>query len=280
MIVVGTAKNVGKTVTFNALRSAAERRGLGYGLTSIGRDGEPADALDGDAKPRVRVPAGSFIALPEDLVPRSPALEIVELGARGALGRTVFARARLATTCEIGGPPSAGAARATIDRLRVLAGGPVFVDGAIDRVAPLAGGDDAIVVATGAATGAGIERIAEGAADFVARLRTPAYEPARDGAAAVWIAGALDAARAEALLGAAAVTVVVADPTKITVRGRLFATLARHVRLRAERALRVVACTTSPGGSSDVSLDPVALVRAVAQATGLPAFDMLARLRA
>jgi len=279
VIVVGTAKNVGKTVTFNALRAAAEARGLRYALTSIGRDGEPADALDGREKPRIRLPRGSLVALPEELVPRSPALEILDLGERSALGRIVFARARLATACEIGGPPSARAVRATIDRLRALGSGPVFVDGAIDRIAPLAGGDDAIVVATGGASGATVERVAAVAADVVARLQTPAYDPARDGATPLRLPAALDAGLAESLLAQAPQTVVVGDPTRIAIRGRLFARLAEHIVLRCERALRVVACTTSPDGPSG-GLDPVALVRAVARATALPVYDVLAGVRA
>jgi len=279
VIVVGTAKNVGKTVTFNALRAAAEARGMRYALTSIGRDGEPSDALDGRAKPRVRVPCGSIVALPEELVPRSPALEILELGERSALGRIVFARARQATFCEIGGPPSARAVRATIDRLHALCDGPVFIDGAIDRIAPLAGGADAIVVATGGASGETVERVAAVAADTVARLRTPAYDPARDGPAPLRLPAALDALTAEELLDAPPQTVVVGDPTRIAVRGRLFARLAAHVALRCENALRVVACTTSPDGPGP-GLDPVALVRAVARATSLPAYDVLAGVRA
>lgn len=279
VIVVGTAKNVGKTVTFNALRRAASRRGIAYGLTSIGRDGEPLDALDGREKPRVRMPRGSVVALPEELVPRSPALEILELGERSALGSIVFARARLETTCEIGGPPSARAIRATIDRLGQLCGGPVFVDGAIDRIAPLAGGDDAIVVATGGASGATVERVAAVVAEVVDRLRIPRYDPARDGAPVRRVAGALDAGVAEELLAGEPVTALVADPTKIAVRGRLFARLCERVTVRCERALRVVACTTSPEGRSH-ALDPVALVHAVARATALPTFDVMARLRA
>jgi hypothetical protein len=279
VIVVGTAKNAGKTVTFNALRAAAARRGLTYGLTSIGRDGEPFDALDGIEKPRVRIPAGSVIALPRELVPRSPALEILGSGERSALGAIVFARARAATTCEIGGPPSARAIRATIDRLGALCPGPIFVDGAIDRIAPLAGGDDAVVVATGAASGATVERVAEVVRDVVTRLQVPRYDARRDGTEVRRIAGALDTAVAEDLLAAPGATVVVADPTRIAVRGRLFERLRAGVTLRCERAVRVVACTTSAAGRS-VTLDPAALIRAVAQATGLPAFDVLARLQA
>lgn len=280
MIVVGTAKNAGKTTTFNALRAVAQRLGVAIAVTSIGRDGEPSDALDSVAKPRVRLAPGTLVALPAGLVPRSPALAILMRGAESALGATVFARVVLPTTCEIAGPPTARAMRATIDTLCALGDGPVLVDGAIDRVAPLAGGSDAVILATGAASGATVARVAAVAAEAVARLTLPGRDPSRERARVVRIDGALDARDAEALLAEAAdATVVVDDPTRIAVRGALLANLRARVDLRCERPLRVVACTTSPVGR-DASLAPRALVDAVARATGLPVFDVVADLAA
>jgi hypothetical protein len=280
VVVVGTAKNAGKTTTFNALCVVAGRHGVAIAVTSIGRDGEPSDALDSAPKPRVRLAPGTIVALPAGLVPRSPALAILGAGAQSALGATVFARVVLPTTCEIAGPPTAGAMRATIERLCVLATGPVFVDGAIDRVAALAGGDDAVIVATGAASGATLARVAAVAADTVARLMLPGRDRAGERARVVVVAGALDARDAEELLaGARDATVVVEDPTRIAIRGALFAKLRAAVDLRCERPLRVVACTTSPVGR-DAALAPRALVEAVARATGLPTFDVVADLAA
>ncbi|HEY0383358.1 MAG TPA: hypothetical protein VGC72_14280 [Candidatus Elarobacter sp.] len=280
VVVVGTAKNAGKTTTFNALRAVAARRGVAIAVTSIGRDGEPSDALDGEPKPRVRLVPGTIVALPAGLVPRSPALAILGAGAPSALGPMVFARVVLPTTCQIAGPPAASAMRATIERLRGLSTGPVFVDGAIDRVAALAGGGDAVIVATGAASGATLARVAAVAADTVARLMLPGRDPLRERARVIFVAGALDARDAEELLAdACGATVVVEDPTRIAVRGALFAQLRAAVDLRCERPLRVVACTTSPVGR-DSALAPRALVKAVARATGLPAFDVVADLAA
>ena len=280
VVVVGTAKNAGKTTTFNALRVIAGRHGVAIAVTSIGRDGEPSDALDSAAKPRVRLAPGTIVALPAGLVPRSPALAIIGAGAESALGATVFARVVLPTTCEIAGPPTAGAMRATIERLCALATGPVFVDGAIDRVAALAGGDDAVIVATGAASGSTLARVAAVAADTIARLMLPGRDPARERARVIVVAGALDARDAEALLADARdATVVVEDPTRIAIRGALFGKLRAAVDLRCERPLRVVACTTSPVGR-DAALAPRALVEAVARATGLPTFDVVADLAA
>jgi hypothetical protein len=289
VIVIGTAKNAGKTTTFNALRAVARRRGVAVAVTSIGRDGEPSDALDSEPKPRVRLAAGTLVALPSGLVPRSPALAILGAGdgsgdrsaaLESALGTIVFARAVLPTACEIAGPPSARAMRATIERLRAMHDGPVFVDGAIDRVAALAGGDDAVIVATGAASGATVARVAAVAADTVARLSLPGRDPARERARVLRIEGALDVRDAEELLAdARGATVVVDDPTRVAVRGALFAKLRDTVDLRCERPLRFVACTTSPVGR-DATLSPRELVEAVARATGLPAFDVVADLAA
>lgn len=264
----------------NALRAVAARRGTPVGCASIGRDGEPADALDGAAKPRIRIVPGTVVALAEGLVPRSPALAILARGGESALGPIVFARAVLPTTCAISGPPTAAALRATIDRLRALTAGVVIVDGALDRIAPLAGGDDAVIVATGAASGATVEAVARTAAETIARLTLPAFDPARAHERVVHIAGALDVRDATALIaGAAGATVVVADPTRVTVRGGLVARLRAAVDLRCERPLRVIACTVSPQGR-DAALPPRALVDAVARATALPAFDVVAGLAA
>ena len=280
VVVVGTAKNVGKTVTLNALRRAAAARGLLGAVTSIGRDGEPTDALDGAAKPRVRLEAGTLVALPRELVPRSPAFEVLELGEPSALGAIVFARVRYAARCEIGGPPTARGVRATIDRLSELTSGPVFVDGAMDRIAPLAGGSDAIVLATGVASGATPHAIASIARETVARLSLPARVCGLERDSVVIVDGALDERDAEELIAhAAGATVVVADPTRVTVRGMLFERLRSAVDLRCERALRVVACTTSSVGRTH-ALDPRTLAGAVAEATGLPTFDVVAGLAA
>jgi hypothetical protein len=281
IVVVGTAKNAGKTTTFNALRASAARRGITGAIASLGRDGETADALDGRPKPRVRVEPKTLLALPRDLLPRSPALEVIDLGEFSALGRMVFARARFAADCEIAGPPTARGVRATIERLAELTSEPTFVDGAIDRIAPLAGGShQAVVVATGAASGNTAGSIAEVARSTIARLTIPGRDPERERLRVIVIDGALDARDAADLLGRERpATVVVADPTRIAVGGKLLDKLLAAFDMRCERPLQVVACTTSTAGSA-AGLDPRMLVRAVARATHLPTFDVLAGLGA
>jgi hypothetical protein len=166
--------------------------------------------------------------------------------------------------------------RATIVRLHDLCAGPVFVDGALDRMAALGGGDEAVILATGAASGATIAAVAAAAADAVLRLRTPGRDLARERATVVRLDGALGAREAEQLLAdARGATVVVDDPTRITIRGAQLRALVAAVDLRCERPLRVVACTTSPVDRG-VRFDARALVAAVAAATAVPTFDLVA----
>lgn len=277
---IGTAKNVGKTVTFNALRAAALRRGITGGVSSIGRDGEPSDALDGAAKPRVRLEANTIVALPRELLPRSPGLCILDIGEASALGTMVFARVLVPLECEIGGAPTARGVRATIDRLCELGGTPAFIDGAIDRIAPLAGGADAIVLATGAASGATIAAVADVVGEAVRRLGIPGRSATRERTRVVEIARALGTLEAEALLAQPHdATVVVSDPTRITVRGRVFERLLNAFDVRCERPLRVVGITTCSVGRTTL-LDPRELAHAVAARTQLPTFDLVANLGA
>ncbi|MGH7684135.1 MAG: hypothetical protein ACREMT_07320, partial [Vulcanimicrobiaceae bacterium] len=147
-IVVGTAKNVGKTTTVNALLRVAAERGVGMGLTSIGRDGEAFDAVDEAPKPRIFIESGTLIAAGRALVPHARGIDVLDERERSALGPIVFYRASLPQYVEISGAPTAHTMRAVIDRLRDLGSERVLIDGAIDRVAIVATGNDAVIVAT------------------------------------------------------------------------------------------------------------------------------------
>lgn len=159
-IVVGTAKNVGKTTTVNALLRVAEDRGVRVGLTSIGRDGEAFDAVDDTPKPRIFIEAGTLVAAGRALVPHARGIDVLEERERSALGPIVFYRANVPQYVEISGAPTAHTMRAVIERLRDLGSERVLVDGAIDRVAIVGTGNDAVIVATGMSRAATIEEVA------------------------------------------------------------------------------------------------------------------------
>ena len=212
-IVVGTAKNVGKTTTVNALLGVGTQRGVQIGLTSIGRDGEAFDAVDDSPKPRIFVESGTLVAAGRALLPHPRGIAVLEVDndAQSALGPIVFYRAGTPQYVEISGAPSARNMRAIIERLIELGSERVIIDGAIDRIAVTSTGDDAVVVATGMARAATIGEVATATCSLVERIG----------------------------------------------RGR------------------VIACTTCPVGEGR-SVAPSDLLRAVGEATGLPAFDLQA----
>jgi len=274
--VVGTGKNVGKTVTVRAILRAL--RGRVVGLTSIGRDGEAVDSGDAGAKPRLPLDPGTLIATARSVLPASPAAEILETtGEATAAGPLLYARVRDGAFYELVGVPTASGVRASLTRLRAHGATFTVLDGAIDRVAALAGGDETIVVAAGAAASATIDDAAEEARALVARLSLQAVDPARE---ALRLDGALTAGIAARLIAAGERRqVVVVDPTRVMLGGDVFAGVARRLDLRCERPLRVAAVTVASIGR-DRYFEPRAFADAVAAATGLPTFDVYAGSRA
>ncbi|HVS45659.1 MAG TPA: hypothetical protein VMS32_03255 [Verrucomicrobiae bacterium] len=272
--VVGTGKNVGKTVAVRAIVEAAVARGLAVGLTSIGRDGEAVDAGDAQAKPRLFLQPGTLLATARGVLPPCPAAELMAFAElMTAAGSLLYARVREPGYFEIVGPPTASGVRTALDALRRLGAEIVVLDGAVDRVAALAGGNEAIVVATGAASGATIDEVVDEVRAMAARLATPAVDPSRP---SLKIEGGLTAADAAALIARdERRQVVVRDPSQLAMSGRAFLGLAQRLTVRCERPLRVVATTVASIGR-DRYLEPAALARAVAAATGLPTFDVYA----
>jgi hypothetical protein len=167
LIVVGTAKNVGKTTTVTSLLDVAARRGTRIGLTSIGRDGEAFDAVDDAPKPRIFVEAGTIVAAGRALLPHARSIEILAEQEQSALGPIVFYRSTIPQYVEISGPPTARAMRSVIDRLLSLGVDRVIVDGAVDRVAVVATGNDPLMVATGISLAPSVEAVAAATRDFI-----------------------------------------------------------------------------------------------------------------
>lgn len=271
--VVGTAKNVGKTVTVAAIVDALQRAGTPFGLVSFGHDGEGVDVVEAHAKPRLFLRPGAIIATAAALLPAHPAVEVLALtGERCALGEIVLARVRAAAYYEIAGPPSAAALRRVVALLARSA--PfVAIDGAVDRIAALREGDDAIVLAAGAAGGPTPAQVVGDLAALLARMRLRRADPARP---SMRIQGALTAGAAAALVRAGERRqVVVRDATHLAFGGRTYLELARELDLRCERELRPIACTLAPL-SAERAFEPRTFLRAAANATGFPVYDVFA----
>lgn len=271
IVVVGTGKNVGKTVTARALARAAAARGATIGFTSAGRDGEPVDMATSARKPRLPFAAGALLATASDALRGSPAVEVLELWEGGGpLGRTAIVRVATPAAYAIAGPHTAAGIRAVIERMAQLGAAPIIVDGSVDRMAALAGGDDAVIVACGAARGGSLAHIVEEVRAAVARLSLPL---ARAGEGIVHL-GALTEAHLEAFIAARETRpIAIEDATKLFARPRLILRARAALDLRVQRAISVIACTVS-AIDAERSYDVRALLDAVRAATGVPAYDL------
>ena len=277
LFVVGTGKNVGKTVALRAVYRACVQAGLACALTSIGRDGEAFDIADSIAKPRLWLERDSVVATARDVLPRSPASELLALTShRTAAGPLVYARVRSGAYYELTGPPIASAVRTVVrDLLEFVP--RVVVDGAIDRLAALAGGDDAIVVACGAAAAPTPGEAVDAVRALVMRLRTPQFNGVGETRP---IEGALTPAIAAALIREREPrAIVVRDPTQIALAGKAALHAFESLTIRCERPLNVIAVTVASAGR-ERAFEPREFGRCVARATGLPTFDVYAAERA
>ena len=179
--VVGTAKNVGKTVTMNYLARELSARGMSVGLVSSGRDGETTDSFTGEPKPSVVPPEGSWVATAEGVLGESGGLlEIADVSERpGLLGRLVLGRVVEPSPLELVGPQSVRELAEVVAKMRSMGADIVLVDGALDRVAAANPAvTDAAILATGASADQNLKAIA-GKAAFVVWLwsRPRASEP-------------------------------------------------------------------------------------------------------
>jgi hypothetical protein len=276
IFVVGTGRNVGKTTALRAIYEAAWNEGAQVGLASIGRDGE-ASAQKALPKPRLWLRPRTIFATARGLLPASPAAEVLKLSPlRSPAGGVLYGRTRAGGFFELAGPPTASGVREVVDEL-VSRSDVVIVDGAVDRVAALAGSDGAVVVAGGAAGAATMHEAVAEIAALVTRLRVAAFDA---GVPAIHIDGALTADAAAALLARGETRqIVVHDPTQIALSGRAATEAFARLDLRCVRPLRVVAATITSIGP-ERTFEPVHFADAVAAATLLPTFDVYRGARA
>jgi Domain of unknown function (DUF1611_C) P-loop domain len=265
IFVVGTGRKVGKTTAVRAIYEDARREGLDAALASLGRDAQSLWLFP-----------GTVFATARTLLPPSPAAEILKLSPlRSAAGGVLYLRTAAAGFFGLAGPPTASGVREVVEELSSRCE-LVIVDGAVDRVAAVAGGG-AIVVAAGPEGGATQEEAVAEAAALVARLRVPAFDPRE---AFLHVDGALTPSSAAALIaGGETRQVVVRDPTQIVLTGRTAQQVLQRLDVRCARPLHVVATTVASIGA-ECAFEPAAFARAVAAATGLPAFDVYRGARA
>jgi hypothetical protein len=273
IFVVGIGRDVGKTTALRAIYAAAYEAGTPVGLASIGRDGEPTLRSESRPKPRLWLLPGTIFVTARGSLPRTPAAEILELSRlQSSVGLLLYARVAQSGFYELVGPPTASGVREIVDGLSARSE-TVVVDGAVDRVAALAGSNGAVVVACGAAAAKTMQEAVDEVAALVARLRVPGFEA---GLPSIELEGALTATQAASLVAAGETRqIVVRDPTQIALSGRAGLHALAQLNVRCRRPLRVIAATVASIGPQR-SFEPRAFAAAVAKATSLPTFDVFA----
>lgn len=152
--VVGTEKNVGKTVTLNYIlqRLACLQRCVA--VTSIGIDGEGIDQVTGTVKPDISItPDTLFITSERHYRSKRIVADILDISDyRTSLGRLVTARALTMGQVLLSGPSDTSQLIRSIADIRRYGVDIMMVDGALSRMS-LASPTvtDAMVLATGAA---------------------------------------------------------------------------------------------------------------------------------
>jgi hypothetical protein len=179
--VMGMTKNTGKTVALNHLLACAAAEHVDVGLTSIGRDGEEADAVFSFPKPPVVVWPGTVVATARDTLLRSKVRTRL-LGGSGIaspMGEIVLVKALERGEMEVAGASRSHDQQLVITQLQRCGASQVFLDGALGRshhASPALA--DGVVLATGAAIGGGIGDVLRKTRDRLAILSIPEADAA------------------------------------------------------------------------------------------------------
>jgi hypothetical protein len=179
---IGLSKNVGKTTATNHLLEtlSGEKyyRSDELALTSLGLDGEMADALTGLPKPRYVPQAGLLVATTAELLLQAESdgarvERLLQLAGRTPLGPVIVARILHPGRVIIAGPTLLYDLRNAIDQLGKLGARLSIVDGAINRLGAASPAiTNACIVCTGASAAATPEQVARRTADLLRRLST------------------------------------------------------------------------------------------------------------
>lgn len=176
--IAGTAKNTGKTTALSALLDELRKEpGPKTALTSIGYDGEDFDNITGLPKPRISVIEGEILAVAERcLLSGGAALEAIQKTAISTpLGKIVIGRVARPGKIVLAGPNNRRDLADIIGRFSELGAGRTIVDGALNRIAPLALAQ-ALLLCTGAARNNDLALLAAETREVVEILKTPALE--------------------------------------------------------------------------------------------------------
>ncbi|MDD3539540.1 MAG: hypothetical protein PHQ06_05160 [Atribacterota bacterium] len=160
--ILGTAKNTGKTTTFNFLLEWANKENIGVGLTSIGYDGEDIDNITGLPKPRIFIQKGNIIATAEQCLSSTAAkLETIEkTPILTPLGPVLIENTLQEGLVVLAGPNKSKDLKYIIQKIKQQRVQIILVDGALNRMIPLVH-CDALILTTGASRHIDVDLLVE-----------------------------------------------------------------------------------------------------------------------
>jgi hypothetical protein len=161
--IIGMDKNVGKTTVLNHILSKAWGS-LALGVTSIGRDGEDKDGVTGTEKPKIYVRSGTYIATAKECLFKGDITkEIIEAtGIHTPMGEVIIAKAISDGYIELAGPSLNAYMKEICNRLSLLGGELILVDGALSRrslASPSV--TEACILSTGASLSRSMDKVVE-----------------------------------------------------------------------------------------------------------------------
>jgi hypothetical protein len=133
LAVLGMAKNAGKTVTLNRILAWAADQTSIFGITSIGRDGEPEDVLTKTKKPAITLYPGMLFATGEQWLKNATlTYELLEHTAiQTYFGTIVIGRVTQKGEIQVSGANTNAEHERVMQRLEANGASRVLVDGAM-----------------------------------------------------------------------------------------------------------------------------------------------------
>ncbi len=161
--IIGLSKNVSKTTTLNHIINILRDKQT-IGVTSIGRDGEPYDAITELPKPKIIVEDGTIFATAEGSLKNSDieAELIKSTDFTTPLGIINVYKAKNRGYVELAGPSMNKQLKDLCNEMLKIGCDVIFIDGAFDRrsfATPLI--SDATILSTGASVSRSMERVVD-----------------------------------------------------------------------------------------------------------------------
>ncbi len=161
--IIGLAKNVSKTTTLNHIINLLREKHT-IGVTSIGRDGEPYDAITELPKPKIIIEKGTIFATAEQSLKNSDIeTEFVKnTDFTTPLGNINIYKAKNKGYIELAGPSMNKQLKELCNDMKEVGCEVIFIDGAFDRrsfATPII--SDATILSTGASVSRNMERVVD-----------------------------------------------------------------------------------------------------------------------